>query len=125
MMRRYGPLRQRFDQQSGSGMMRLNQLKKLEPGVKPFVVLIACYAVSNVLRLFLRDPVSYGIGFFSVMAISYVIPDEPKRSLAAWLMWSLMTGVSAFLSGPQRHVDGHRKQSDTRAQWDWCFHSQL
>ena len=76
--------------------MIIQKLRTANTGIKVFVVIIAGYAVSSLFDLFLPAHVSHGLGFFSVLILSYPIAQEYKKGFARWFIWSLFLGVLAY-----------------------------
>jgi hypothetical protein len=72
-------------------------LRAIDPAAKPFLVLIACYAVSNLLRLLLPLDIAYGIGFCGGMMIMHPILEKPNLSIWQWLVSSIFVGLISLL----------------------------
>lgn len=77
--------------------MLIAKLRAVESGKKAVGSLILCGLVSALLSFVLPVATAFGIGFFCVSVVSYVITVPNEKGFLYWLLHSVALGLIAYI----------------------------
>lgn len=105
--RTQGPLRRYHGRQCDDGhpsvkgplqlTMVITKLRAVDNRKKAVGSLILCALVSLLLSFVLPAAMAFGIGFFGVSAVSYIITVPNERGRLHWLLYSAALGLLAYI----------------------------